>query len=198
MPAPPARTIRSIVAMVPLLLVAVACASDPPALPPAASAVTDPPTTTTTGPATTTTAAPKTVEERVAAAYVAAEEAFFEALKEPADPAVDLADHWSGSALDHVRDVVAAARDKGVHATFVRGEPQVMVMRLDVTGSSSAFVRSCVIDPIVMADDAGVAVDSDVSSRQYASTLVRGEDGRWRVTSGTREMQWDDGRGCVR
>ena len=197
MPAPPARTIRSIVAMVPLLLVAVACASDPPAPPPAASAVTDPPTTTTTGPATTTTVAPKTVEEEVAAAYVAAEEAYFRALEEPGKPFVDLTEYWTGAALRQVRETLASLVDAGSHADANGPKATIRVLSVEATQGGSAKVHGCIVDPLRMVDQEGDLLDSSTASRLIVATVVDGWAG-WVVTSIEETRTWQDGEGCDR
>jgi len=196
MPAPPVRTIRSIVAMMPLLLVTAACASDPPAPPPAASAVTDPPTTTTTEPATTTTAAPKTVEDEVAAAYLTAEDAFFAAFADPADDSIQLSDYWTGAELKQLEDRLEEVRQQGHMADPASKAPAVSVVRVTVTGST-ASLSSCVIDPTIVIDrSTGDVVNDRISSTLYLSALTL--DGSWRVSEVALVDRWNDGGGCER
>ncbi len=196
MPAPPVRTVRSIVAMVPLLLAAAACASDQSAPPPAASAVTDPPTTTTTEPATTTTAAPKTVEDEVAAAYRVAVDAFFEAFADPAKDSPALAEHWTGEGLSYLEGKLREARQQGRIADAASDAPTVTVVRVTVAGST-ASLSSCIVDPTVMLDRSTDEVVNDrVTSTLYLSALEHGES--WQVSEVALIQQWDDGKGCER
>ena len=196
MPAPPVRTVRSIVAMVPLLLVAAACASDPAAPPPAASAVTDPPTTTTTEPATTTTAAPKTVEDEVAAAWVQSIDDFYAASADPAMADSILRRSRSGDSLGATSAAIASLEQAGRHVAYPSGRPEVSVAEVTAQ-DAAASLTGCVIDRSVVVEGSGEVVDDDITSTRYLA-VMRLVDGTWFVVSEGTQRQWTDDEGCDR
>ncbi|HEX2577782.1 MAG TPA: hypothetical protein VHK88_15625 [Aquihabitans sp.] len=179
-----------------------ACSNDGEDAAPTAEATM--PERTTTDPASvversTTTTTPPTPEEEVEAAYLEIMDAYFRRLERPNPDDPSIAVNHSGSSAVDVAEILTTLSDAGQVARFSDdGPPTPKVERTEMLAVDRARLRSCIVDPTVLADrETGEVLNDAVSSRLVEAVLLR-SGGAWKLDSLSVLERWADDRGCNR
>lgn len=115
---------------------------------------------------------------------------------DPAHP--DLAEFATGEQLDAVVSETQLNLERGL--SYRTADDPVDFQRVQVltVEAERAVVQECVVDDgLVVRTDSGEVVDQDVTTQNARGELVRGDDGRWRVSRVQVVQMWEGVAGCA-
>ncbi|MBX3313009.1 MAG: hypothetical protein KF906_01715 [Actinobacteria bacterium] len=150
-----------------------------------------PTATLTTSPARSTTT---TTIEDVEAAYLAAFEAYYDAVEHPEKPN-DLASTHAGRSLERAESYVAELASKDQRATFPDGRPSAKVLAVSVD-EDSAVVEACEKDSAVLVEVPGDQIIDDDALSSRTRAALRLDDSGWRLVDLNVNRTWNDALGC--
>ena len=193
---PPFRPVLVVAAVTATALLG-ACSDDIAAPGPTADATT---TTSTAAPTTTTQpSAPTTPEDEVAAAYVAIIDASYTRLQDPNPSDPSIAEQHVGESLTKTLENNRSALANGRRYRFTElGPPRITVRSVDVTGTNEAVILNCIVDDVVVFDQAtGAILDDSLDIGEMRSVLVR-DAGRWKLSTQTMLEESTEAVSCAR